>query len=211
MLSFFVLWSLVSSLCYVIAIFFAREIIVSKLPFGLVTIAFILIIIVYWVLLGLLQCKLLLDAHLPNANIWRLTTIFGGTISSILVVAGFSLAFYFTFKTMSPVGFGTSSSRGSEFDSLFALCSIIIASFSAGFTFGLAQKLVLQHSVSSSYLNYMPFVSGFSWLLISPIFGFSFLSFAKYNFFSYLLITTICTFFIYLIEGLIIQNALNIS
>jgi len=91
-------WTLSSSLCLLIASIVARG------AFGtggtgstqLINIAFV----VYWILLGLMQWKVL-TPYISNAYVWGLVTIVGGIASSILLAAGWALAFGFALRNAS--------------------------------------------------------------------------------------------------------------
>ncbi|WP_036487969.1 ankyrin repeat domain-containing protein [Myxosarcina sp. GI1] len=200
MSAFIWLWVLSSSLCSIITAVIARN------AFGtgssqLIQIAFV----VYWISLGLVQWKVL-NPYISNAYIWGLVTIVGGIISSFLLVAGWAVALGFFLRNVS-FPFGSSNSSSGNF--LISSILAILFLFGSGFLLGWLQKLALQSSISSVNINYIAWITGFTWLLAAPLLGIVYFSLARYHPFSYILLVTIFAIFANLVQGSVIRQILS--
>ena len=203
---FTTLWTLCSSLCTLVA-----AIIIAKPFFGTNSPKFIGIgIVVYWILLGIGQWQLL-KPYITNAYNWGLTTILGGIICCFLIGLGFFLAFYFWFRNAQIISL--SGGRSSPTDIAIAQIIIIVSLFVSGFVLGWMQKLVIQHSVNSAYIAYLPIINGCSWLLCWPLFNLNinfFPYFVSDGFYILIISMFFCAVFSNLIKGLTIARILNI-
>ncbi|MEM7595201.1 MAG: ankyrin repeat domain-containing protein [Cyanobacteria bacterium P01_A01_bin.83] len=193
-------WTLSSSLCSLIAAIIARG------AFGtgstqLIYIAFI----VYWILLGLVQWKML-NPYISNAYIWGLVTIVGGIICSLLLAAGLVLALGFPLRNVS---FSLGSSNLSGGDILISYTLAILLLFGSGFLLGWLQKLVLQSSISPINTNYIAWISSCTWLLTTPLLGIVYFSLARYHPFFYILLVTVFSIFANLAKGSVIRQILS--
>ena len=200
---FIALWTLCSSLCTLVAA------IIAKQSFGTGSPKFIAIgLVVYWILLGLGQWQLL-KSYITNAYNWGLTTIIGGIGCSFLMGLGFFLAFYFWLRNGNITNLiGGRNSNPS--DLWIAQIVIIVSLFAPGFVLGWMQKLVIQHSVNSAYITYLPIVNSLTWLLCLPLFNFLYFSFARYSFYFYIVSMYLSAAFFSLFKGWTIKLILRI-
>ena len=202
---FTILWTLCSSLCTLVA-----AIIIAKPFFGTGSPKFIgFALVVYWILLGLGQWQLL-KPYITNAYNWALTTIIGGIICCFLLGLGFSLAFYFWLRNGQIISL--SGGRSSPTDIAIGWIVIIVSLFVSGFVLGWMQKLVIQHSVNSAYITYLPIINGFTWLLCLPLIDICIylFSLAEESFSSYVTLVFFCAVILSSIKSFTIARILDI-
>lgn len=200
---FIALWTLCSSLCTLVAA------IIAKQSFGTGSTRFVEIgLVVYWILLGLVQWQLL-KPYITDAYNWGLTTIIGGIGCSFLMGLGFFLAFYFWIRNSNITNF-LGGRNSNPADWWIALVLIIVSLFASGFILGWMQKLIIQHSVNSVYITYLPIVNGLTWLLCLPLFIILYFSFARDSFYFYIVSMYLSAAFFSLFKGWTIKLILNI-
>jgi hypothetical protein len=172
-------------------------------------------LIVYWILLGLVQGQLL-NTFIPYSYIWSLVTIFGGLISSWLLITGFKSALYILLKDVQIVGLG-GDFPGAR-DCWISIIILITSLFSSGFLLGLEQSIVFYYLINLNYFNSIipgitiPLVTAGIWFLTVPILGIiiSTCSEKKY-FLIYVSLILAIAILVSLIEGLLIEQILILS
>ncbi|MDJ0596976.1 MAG: hypothetical protein QNJ72_44630 [Pleurocapsa sp. MO_226.B13] len=203
-MAFIFLWSIGSSLCSIIAATIARK------SFGIngtgSTQSIGLLLVIYWILLSLLQWQLL-KPYVNNAYDWGWVTILGGIFCCFLLILGFYCAFYFWWRNASIVPLVGKSSSPPE-DLWLAFIVTIVSLFGTGFVLGWMQKLVIANSISSKYLNFLPFITGILWFFTVPVFILLYTGYAKYEFSTYIRYTLFTAIFANVIKSLIMQKIL---
>ena len=202
---FTILWTLYSSLCTLVA-----AIIIAQTFFGTNSPKFIGFgLIVHWILLGLEQWQLL-KPYIINAYNWGVITIVGGIICSFLLGLGYVLAFFFSLRNGQITNL--IGGRSSPSDIAIGQIITIVSFFVSGFALGWMQKLVIQHSVNSAYITYLPIINGFTWLLCLPLIYICIylFSLAEESFFSYVTLVFFCAVILNLIKGLTVARILDI-
>ena len=197
MSAFILWWTIGSSFCSIVAAIVARG------AFGtgstqLIHTAFI----VYWILLGLVQWKIL-TPYISNAYVWGLVTIVGGIVSSFLLAVGCFLAFGFIIRNSSLFH---NSSNGGDF--LISLIIVIVFLFGSGFLLGWMQKLVLQNSIPINP-NYIAWISSYIWLFTTPLLAIVYFLLAKYYPGFYILLVTTISIVANLVEASVIKQILS--
>jgi ankyrin repeat protein len=165
-------WTLGSSFCSAIAATIATGFLATlALKFKFIPIP--ITIVIYWILLGIVEWKLL-SPYISGADRWGLLTIVGGIIGSCLIGLVSFFLFGFLLKDFSFVGLSVGSNSSNQ-DLLKALIILIICLFTIGCLLGFGQNLILQNSLSQIN-QWLIIVTGLAWLIgVIPYIIFSFL------------------------------------
>jgi hypothetical protein len=156
MSTFALLWTLSSSL------FFLIPAIIFKLAsLELLFKSVVLILTADWILLGLVQWRLL-NPYLTNAYTWGVVTIISGIIISAFWVITIGLGWFI---------FGLTAFSDKNFWALrFVLFLInLLVFFGLGYLFGWIQIQVLKQSIVLNETHYYPWKMAFYWLWNIPL------------------------------------------
>jgi hypothetical protein len=156
MSTFVLLWTLSSSLFFLIP-----AIIFRLASLELLFKPVVLVITADWILLGLVQWRLL-NPYLSKAYTWGVVTIVSGIIISVLWVITIGLGLFI---------FGLTAFSNKNFWVLRFLLLLVnlVAFFALGYLFGWIQIQVLKQSIVLNEINYFPWKMAFYWLGNIPI------------------------------------------